>query len=426
MNRTICLAAALLTFAGLNSFSAVLAGDWTQWRGPHFNGLSDEKNIPVEFGPNINLAWKVELPGSAGATPVVSGDHIFVSSADGEDLVLLCFGTDGSKRWVKKISSGDRFSRGDEGNLASPSPVTDGKHVWTLMGDGMLTCHDFDGNETWRVNLEERLGKIQIGFMMSSTPVLLGDALYFQWMHQTAALVFAIDKNTGKEIWKVTRKSDAKAECLDSYASPVIYQDQDRRYLVTHGADFVIAHSLKDGKEIWRCGGFNPPGDYNPTLRLIASPAPSPGLIVVPTAKNRSVLGIDPASQGDITETEAGHVWTMEKETPDVPSPLIHEGLVYLCRENGELYCLDAKTGEEYYHERAFSDRYRASPVYADGRIYFTSRKGVITVVQAGKDFKKLAENHLEEEVAASPALAGGRIYIRSFTSLFAFEEPKP
>jgi outer membrane protein assembly factor BamB len=115
-----------------------------------------------------------------------------------------------------------------------------------------------------------------------------------------------------------------------------------------------------------------------------------------------------------------GEQWRRGSNTPDVPSPLVHEGLVYLCRENGVLICLDAKTGKEHYSERCHEARYRASPVHADGKIYITSRDGYVTVVKAGPKFEKLAENRLPDQISASPAISGGRIYIRGFETLYA------
>src|SRR5690606_762238 len=227
------------------------------------------------------------------------------------------------------------------------------------------------------------------------------------------AVVVALDKTTGAEIWKADRPSDGRAECEHSYASPVLYRDSDREYLLTHGADYVVAHSLKDGSEIWRCGGLNPKGNYNPTLRFVASPLAVPGLIIVPSAKNGPVLAVLPEAQGVITGSESYLKWVRDSNTPDVPSPLLVDGLVYLCRENGNLICLDAKTGEEYYQEPTERDRHRASPVYADGKIYLTGRKGVVTVVQEGKEFKILARNDMGEQISASPAISNGTIYLR-------------
>jgi outer membrane protein assembly factor BamB len=146
------------------SFSnVVMAENWPGWRGPQGNGISGEKNLPVEWSPTQNVAWKLPLPGSAGASPVVWGDHVFVTSVnEGGDLLLIAVDTNGKQLWQQKVSSGNKTARGDEGNSASPSPVTDGQHVWSFMGDGTLGCYSMSGDEIWKINLQDRYGKFSI------------------------------------------------------------------------------------------------------------------------------------------------------------------------------------------------------------------------------------------------------------------------
>lgn len=193
-----------------------------------------------------------------------------------------------------------------------------------------------------------------------------------------------------------------------------------KEFLLIHGADYITAHRLNDGGEIWRCGGLNPGDRYNPSLRLVASPVAIPGLIVVPSAKNGPVLGLKPDGKGNITESRQNYHWKMLAGTPDVPSPLIHGGLVYLCRENGDLSVLDAQTGRKLYLEHTHQSRHRASPVYGDGKIYVTSREGTVSVVKAGRQFELLAQNNLAEPIAASPVISNGILYLRTYKALYA------
>lgn len=409
------------------SIPAARGENWPNWRGPHNNGVSGEKNLPTKFGPSEKVAWKVPLPGPAGATPVVWDQHLFLTSVDDEgQLLLIAYSTeDGKKLWQQAVGVGNKTARGDEGNSASPSPVTDGKHVWSFMGNGMLGCYDIAGREVWKFDVQDRYGKFIIQFGMSSTPVLHNGVLYLQLIHGEGnaetreAAVVALDAATGKEVWKVGRPSDGYAENEHSYASPVLYTDSDRTYLLTHGADYIVAHDLADGHEIWRCGGLNPKGKYDPTLRFVASPACVPGLIVVPSAKKGPVLALKPNGQGDITDQPEFHFWTHER-TPDVPSPLIVDDIVYLCMQDGNLQALDAATGKEFYFERTHRQRHRASPVYADGHIYLTARDGKITVVKAGREFSIVAENELSEDMSSSPVISNGTIYLRTFNHLWA------
>ncbi len=395
------------------------AENWHQWRGPNNDGISHETDVPIQWSQTENIKWRLPLPGEAASTPVVWEDKIFLTSAEGNALVLMCISTEGEELWKQTVGRGNRSVRGGEGNSAAPSPVTDGEHVWAFLGTGDLACYDFDGNQVWHTNLAERYGSFNLYFVMSTTPLVDKDRLYIHLIHSNAWVVLALDKMTGKEIWKHKRKSDATDECEQAYTSPILYRDAEREYLVVHGADYVTAHSLEDGSEIWRCGGLNPVMGYNPSLRFVASPVATEGLIVVPSAKNGPVLGIDPAAKGDITDSK-WQLWKLRQGTPDVPSPLIHEGLIYLCGERGNLTCLDAATGKQLYRERTHRHRHRASPVYADGHIYLTSRDGIVNVVKAGRKFEIVARNSIEEAVAASPVVSNGVLYLRSYQALYA------
>ena len=395
------------------------AENWHHWRGPNNDGISHETDVPIQWSQTENVKWRLPLPGEAASTPVIWEDKIFLTSAEGNALVLMCISTEGEELWKQTVGHGNRSVRGGEGNSAAPSPVTDGEHVWAFLGTGDLASYDFDGNQVWHTNLAERYGSFNLYFVMSTTPLVDKDRLYIHLIHSNAWLVLALDKMTGKEIWKHKRDSDATDECEQAYTSPILYRDAEREYLVVHGADYVTAHSLEDGSEIWRCGGLNPVMGYNPSLRFVASPVATEGLIVVPSAKNGPVLGIDPAAKGDITDSK-WQLWKLRQGTPDVPSPVIQDGLVYLCRERGDLLCLDAETGEQLYRERTHRHRHRASPVYANGHIYLTSRDGIVNVVKTGRKFEIVASNSLGEVIAASPAISNGVLYLRSYQALYA------
>jgi outer membrane protein assembly factor BamB len=429
MSRTLFLYPPIVIL--LATVSLAQADNWPQWRGSRGDGISTEKDLPVQWTKTEGIAWKLPLPGRGGASPVVWGERIFVTSVDEDDnLVLLCINTDGKQKWKQVVSSGNRAVRGDEGNSASPSPCTDGQHVWAFFTNGVLGCYTVDGKEVWKENLEDRFGKFSIQFGMTTTPVLDKGRLYIQLIHGEGnpktqeAKVVCLDAVSGDTIWEVTRNSDGRDENEHSYASAVLYRSDKAEYLITHGNDYTIGHSLETGEELWRLGGLNPKGNYEPTLRFVASPAAVPGYIVVPTAKGRGVYCIKADElKGDVTNNEAAFWWKRESETPDVPSPLIQGGLVYLLRENGNLICVDANTGKEYYNQRTTPDRHRASPVYADGHLYTCARNGKISVIQTGKELTIDSVNDLGEEITASPAISNGRIYVRTFKSLWAIGE---
>ena len=239
-----------------------------------------------------------------------------------------------------------------------------------------------------------------------------------QLFHSHGHKIVALNKATGEEVWKVERKGGGHGENQESYSSLVLYRKGDDAYLIAHGDDYTTAHRLTDGSEIWRVGGLTDTNRQD--LRFVASPVVSPDLIVVPSCKNGPVVAVKPDASGMVETGGASEPWRLPHGTPDVPSPLVRDGLVYLCREDGTLVCLDAKTGEEKYNQRLHRSLYRASPVYADGNVYLTAKDGVVTVVKAGPKFEKVAENTLPDQFQASPAVSGGRIYLHGFRALYA------
>ncbi len=397
------------------------AGNWPQWRGPDGNGISNATGLASRWDSSTNVKWRFPLPGPGPSTPVLWDDRIFLTSAAGDDLVLLALSTGGKEIWKRRLDGGNRVIRSGESNMAAPSPVTDGKNIWILLGTGHLASFDFDGNELWRLNLQERYEPFSLYHGYSSSPLLDGDRLYVQALHSNQQLVLAFDGKTGDEVWKHIRITDARAECLHSYASPTIYRDGDMELLLIQGSDYLTAHRLADGKEQWRVGGLQDAESYNPMLRLVATPVSVPGLIVVPSAKNGPVLGLDPSgAAGDITAAKKHLTWRLARGTPDVPSPIIHDGLVYLSRENGIVICLDAKTGEVLYEERPSRARHRGSPLVADGKLYLMGMDGTVTVLRTGRTYELLAQNTIDEQLAASLAVAGGTLYLRTYEALYA------
>jgi outer membrane protein assembly factor BamB len=209
--------------------SSVLAepARWPQWRGAAGSGIAAEQSLPDHWSKSENVLWRTPLPGRAGATPCIWDDRIFLTSNEGDDLVLMCVARDdGRLFWKKMVTSGNQDARSGEGNSASPSPSTDGEHVWAFFGTGILACYTCDGEEVWKFNVGDRFGKLDIQFGMTSTPVLDGDSLYLQLLHGPMRLddqtrigkVIRLNKKTGETIWEIDRITDAQFECKHSYA----------------------------------------------------------------------------------------------------------------------------------------------------------------------------------------------------------------
>lgn len=413
------------------SLSTARADNWPQWRGPANNGVSSEKGIATHWSKTENVKWRLPLPGSAGATPVVWENRIFLTSVDGDDLILMCVSTDGQELWRQKLGSGNKDARSGEGNSASPSPSTDGKHVWAFFGTGVLGCYTVEGREVWKFDVQDRYGKFDIAFGMTPTPVLHGDHLYLQLIHgtmrgdYTVGKVIKLDKQTGEEVWAVDRPTNAEFECKHSYASPFMYDDGDRRFFVAHGADCTTGHDLETGEELWRFSGLNGPSPFNSkydaTLRFVTSPLTVPGTIIIPTAKGGPTIAlkVTDALRGAANELPEVRRWVNDK-TPDVCIPLIVDGLVYFARKDGRIFCVDLESGEELYYERTHTSQHRSSPVYADGHIYWCAKDGHCTVLKAGPTFEIVASNELEEPITASPVISNGTLYLRTYDALYA------
>lgn len=401
------------------------AENWPQWRGPKNDGHSSETKLPSKWSETENVVWKCPLPGPGAGTPCVWGDKIFLTAVDGKDLVLVCVGTDGQEKWKKVMGSGNKAARQDEGNWASASCSTDGERVYAFVGSGHLAAYDFDGNQKWVVDTAKEYGAFDIQFGGHWTPVLHNGKLYVTLMHRKLQQVVCFDAKTGKEEWKADRPSDSPkgVESPDVYCSPFLWEKGDKAALIVHGNDYCTAHSLKDGKELWRVTELNPKKNYNKFWRAVSSPLVTPDLIVVPSCKHGVTVGIDPnTAKGEIApgDTKAGELWRF-KDTPDVPCPILVDGTIFIWAEEKNLYAHDAKTGKRTGELTITSERHRASPVYADGKLIVVGRDGTMAVVKPSPEPELIGEKmKLPDTFTASPAVSGGRIYLRGWKHLWA------
>lgn len=416
----------LATLLGMTA-GQVRAENWPQWRGPKNDGHSTETGIPAEWGPDKNIVWKVPMPGPGSSTPCVWGDRMFFTAQAGGDVVLLCYGTDGQQKWRRVMGTGGlaKMMRDEGGNLASASCSTDGKRVYAFVGSGRLGAYDLaTGQPAWEIDTQDRYGQFAIQFGGHWTPVLYKDHLYVTLMHRKGQYLIALDAASGEQLWKVDRASDSppNVESPDVYASPVMWEGDGGPLLVVHGNDYCTAHRLADGVEVWRVVGLNPKGNqYNRHWRAVSSPLVTPDLIVVPSCKNGVTVAVDPRkAKGEIAPGTPGELWRLPRGTPDVPSPLLFEGVVYLMRENGILETYDVKTASQIYSEKVTNERHRANPTYVDGKLILVGRDGTMPVAKAGREFDLLTKNKLPDTFTASPAISGGRVYLRGWNSLWA------
>jgi outer membrane protein assembly factor BamB len=414
MRKQILGVLALILVSGI----VVSAQNWPQWRGPSLNGVSSEKNLPVKWTADENIAWKLPMPAWSGSTPIIWNDRIFLNVAEGDELYLWCVDrTKGTLVWKKLLGAGNVKMR--KQNMSSPSPVTDGKNVFVLTGTGILKSFDFSGKEIWSRDIQKDYGQFGLNWGYASSPLLLDDALYVQVLHgmrtDDPSYVLRLQKVTGKTIWKVERPTGAIRESPDSYSTPAVLRYGKNAELVITGGDAVTGHDLATGKELWRANGLNP--DNNPSYRIVASPVIFNDIIYAPT-RVKPLLAFKAGGRGDITSS---HLLWSTANGPDVPTPVTDGKYFYIVNDRGIMWCLDAKTGAEIYgQQRLKPGTYSASPVLADGKIYVTDEEGLTTVVKAGPVFEVLAENALNDYCLSSPAISGGQIFIRTATNLYA------
>lgn len=401
------------------------ADNWPQWRGIKNDGHSAEKNLATEWSETKNVVWKLKLPGMGESTPVVWGDRMFFTSTDGDNVILMCVGTDGKEKWRDTMSNTGKDRHGpDKASDATASCSTDGKHVWSFVGGlkaGRLTCHDINGRLVWEKNLQD-YGPFKIQFGTHWTPVLYKGKLYLQLMYRPVQILVSLDAATGKELWKVERPGYSKGESPDVYSSAFVWEGEGGPLLVAHGNDYCTGHKMENGEEVWRVQGLNP--RMNGAWRFISNPMLSPDLIVVPSCKDGPTVAFNPVgAKGDITPENKAELWRLPSSntfrTPDVVTPIRVDDVVYISGD-GPFTALEAKTGKQLYREQLSKGIHRANIVAADGKLYVTSTTGAVDVVQAGKEFKKLATNTLPDKIYATPAIADGRIYIRGFDTLWA------
>jgi outer membrane protein assembly factor BamB len=397
--------------------TAVHAEDWPQWRGPALNGVSGEKNVPVRWSTEENITWKLPMPAWSGATPIISGDFIFLNVAEGDNLSLWCVDRRGpTVAWKRQIGTGNVKMR--KQNMSSPSPVTDGQAVWALTGTGILKGFDFKGNELWARDIQKDYGKFGLNWGYASSPLLFEDSLYVQVLHgmhtSDPSYVLRVDKKTGRTLWRVVRATKAIRESPDSYSTPTLVWVDKKPQLVISGGDIVTAHDLKTGEELWRGTGFNPTN--NPNFRTIASTVTFGDLIYTPT-RERPLLVFRAGGHGDVTESHK--LWSFD-HGPDVPTPLVDGTYFYSINDRGIAWCLNAKTGQEVWgSQRIKPGTYSASPVLADGKIYITNEEGLTTVLKAGPVFEVVAENPLNDYTLSSPAISQGQIFLRTAQNLW-------
>ena len=437
--RRVSLVALSFAFLVLLLGAPGRAENWPQWRGPYFNGSTTETNLPTQWSKTEDVAWVASLPGQSGATPVVWEESVFVSTPDEQKrLLLLCLDRkSGQVRWRKVVSEGDR--QVGLNNAASPSPATDGKRVFSMFATGDLAAFDLAGQQLWKRNLAKDYGRFANMWIYGSSPMLYGGKLYIQVLQcnprpaeyahalddksERESFLLCLDPQTGKNLWRHVRPTDATREAQEAYSTPVPYTGKQGAEILIAGGDYVTAHSPDTGAELWRCGGLNDRKER--FWRIVPTPVVADGMIIACGPKRDPVLAIKDGGRGLVTDTHIA--WKFKEFPSDCVTPLVYrQRLFVLDGDRQMMTCLEPQTGaKKWQGNLGVREVFRASPTGADGKIYCVSENGTVVVLEAGNAFKILATIRMgEAPTRSSIAVAHGELFIRTAQNLYCVGKP--
>lgn len=441
----VVMAAAVCVWA-LPVSSAPGAPDWPYWRGPAADGMA-VGDAPVTWSDTENVRWKTDIPGLGHSSPVVWGDFIFLTTAittgtpapaaaasapdpaaqggrgrgpggGGPQVehnfdVLALDRKTGKILWQRTTTTAVPHEGGHNtyGSFASNSPVTDGKHVYAFFGSRGMYCYDFTGKLVWQRDFGVQL-RMRMAFGEGVAPVLHGDRLVLVFDHEGDSFMVVLDKNTGKDVWRVPRDEQS------NWSAPLITTVNKRTEVIVAATNKVRSYDLDSGKVIWECAGLG----ANP----IPQPVRQDDLVFVMTGyRNPMLMAIRLGREGDLTGTDAV-VWSQTRGNSYTPSPVIFDNKFYAVTDNGMVSCYNARTGEPYYHQTRLPKTYsfKSSPVGANGKLYLATENEDVVVLRMGEKFEVLATNTMTDQVfIATPAVTGGEIFLRSKTTLFCIRK---
>jgi outer membrane protein assembly factor BamB len=459
----------MLAVCALHAAPSPAERNWPQWRGPLANGVAPSGNPPLAWSETENIKWKVKIPGSGRATPIIWGNRVFIQTAipagkkaeppaakaglptafgalaaadpspgnppppgrrrpgggggggmrnekpsEPYQCVLLCLDRQTGKMLWQKIAREETPHEGHhpDGSFASYSPLTDGQFVFAYFGSRGLHCYDMDGNLKWSQDFGDM--RTANGFGEGSSPALHGDIVVVNWDNEGDSFIIAVDKITGKALWKTPRAERT------SWSTPLIVEHDGKAQAVTAATAKIRSYDLATGKLIWECGGL--------TRNVIPSPVAGNGLVYCMSGfMGNALFAIRLGRTGDLTGTDA-IAWTHKKSTPYVPSPLLYGDKLYFFSNNHAiLSCFDALTGTPLYTEETLENIPRggmyASPVGAAGKVYLAGRNGTALVIKNSDKLEVLATNRLDDKFDASPAVVGNELFLRGRENLYCIVE---
>ncbi len=393
--------------------STVAADDyWNQFRGPSDNGHSPAK-LPIEWSEATNVAWKTAIDGKAWSSPVVWSDHIWLSNAtvDGKRLSAVCVDAKSGKiaKDITVFEIAEPFFCIDYNSYASPTPVIEDGRLWVHYGSAGTACLDTASGTILWARQDLPCDHLRAA---GSSPIIYGDLLYLTFDGSDYQYVAALDKSTGKTVWKTDRTIDYGTDNGDfkkAYSTPIVFEHEGRLQLLSPASVGSQSYDPMTGEVLWTV--------YHDGFNAAARPLYSHGKVFINLQRGLCLLAVRPDGNGDVTKT---HIeWDTKKATPTRPSQLIIGDHLYMITDKGIVSCLDVETGKTIWTER-MGGSHSASPIYADGRIYFAAEDGKMRVIAADpKEFKLLAENQLDDGSMASPAVIENDLLIRTKTHLY-------
>jgi outer membrane protein assembly factor BamB len=420
----VCLIATAFVLLGIGA-AAAEAG-WTEFRGPQHNGHTDATGLPLTWSETENVAWKTEIPFKGWSTPVAMGNRIWLTTAteDGHDFFVIGVDAD-----TGKVFHNEKLFHADApeplGNAvncyASPSPTMEPGRVYVHFGSYGTACLDSEsGKVLWqRTDLPCRHYRGP-----GSSPILFENLLILTFDGADRQYLVALDKETGKDVWKTDRttkwtdlepdgKPKREGDFRKAFTTPLVIEQGGKQELISLGSSTAYAYDPRTGKEIWKL----PNDAYSPA----SCPVFGNGLLYMITGRGHSQLcALRPEGEGELTDAQI--VWKMDGPAiPTEPSPILVDDLFYMVNNNGLVTCLEAATGTQVWSER-IGGNYLASPLYSEGRIYFFSTQGKATVIKAGRVYEPLATNNLDDGFMASPVVLGKTLLLRTKTHLYRVE----
>ncbi len=409
------------------SIITMAADNWPQFRGPDGTGHSDARDLPVNWSETQNIVWKTPIHDRGWSSPVIFGKQVWLTSAskDGKQLFALCLDKDTGKliRDIKLFDVAQPQYAHPFNTYASPTPVIEQGRVYITFGSPGTAAID---TKTFKVIWERRDFECNHFRGSGSSPIIFRDMLLMHFDGSDHQFVVALDKRTGKTIWRTERSIDfqdldkngkpaAEGDLRKAFSTPHVTQINGRWEMISLGAKAAYGYDPFTGKELWR---VEERGQHSASTR----PVLGHGMIFYPTGfSNGQLYAVRTGGNGLITDSHVA--WRVKRGASNKPSILLIDDLIYMIGDTGIATCVEAKTGEIVWQQR-IGGEYSASPVYADGKIWMFSEEGKTTVIKPGRTFEMLAENNLDEGFLASPAIAGKAFYLRTRTHLYRIEKP--